>query len=384
MSWLFKRERRDLSGLGSLIPSRLPANATAVTRDSSLQSSVKWACLRLRADLISTTPLDVFRQTATGPMAQVATPPVLRAPDGVIDISEWLYSSQFDLDDIGNHFALITARDRAGLPSVLEPLPADDVVVRVRDGQVTYEVGGTPVDTANIWHERQHSTSGSVLGLSPTAYAASLMSANMSAQAFAASWFAGHGVPAAHLRNSAKTLNAPEATAAKAKFLDTVSTGGVFVTGSDWEYTPLGAKASEAAFLEMLKASAPDICRFYGVPGDMVDVESSTGNITYANVTQRNLQFLILNLGPAITRRERAFSNALTPRGQVVKFNTDAILRMDPAARITQMSAEIDKRLLTVTEGRELLNRSPLTPDEEAEFARLFPTRSTTGATQNV
>lgn len=373
MSFLFKR---DLGGLSSLLPSRLPANAKQVTRDSSLQSSVKWACLRLRADLISTTPLDVFRQTNAGPLASVATPPVLKSPDGDIDVTEWLYSSQVDLDDVGNTFGVIRGTDRAGLPSLIELLPVEDVTVRVRSGVVSYWINGEEVPKDQIWHERQFTTTGSPVGLSPTAYAALSMSANLSAAEFAASWFAGHGVPAAHLRNAEKTLNGPEARKIKQAFLQTVATGDVFVTGKDWEYNALGAKASEAAFLETLKATAPDICRFYGVPGDLVDVESSTGNVTYANVTQRNLQLLIVNLGPAFTRRERHLTRRATPRGQVVKFNTDAILRMDPAARIAQMGAEIDKRLMTVTEGRALLNRAPLTAEEEAEFARLFPSRS--------
>jgi hypothetical protein len=100
-------------------------------------------------------------------------------------------------------------------------------------------------------------------------------------------------------------------------------------------------------------------------------------------VTQRNLQLLILNLGPVFTRRERTFTSRLVPRGQVVKFNTDAFLRMDPAARAQMMDAAITNRRLTVSEARALDNRPPLTNDQEAEFARLFPTRSAT-TTQGV
>jgi phage portal protein BeeE len=49
-----------------------------------------------------------------------------------------------------------------------------------------------------------------------------------------------------------------------------------------------------------------DIARFFGCPGDLIDAAVSTGSITYANMTQRNLQFLIMHLGPAVYRRERA------------------------------------------------------------------------------
>jgi len=381
MSILFRQKRAvaDLDAFiaaYSTVGARLTsASAPTVNRETSLQSSVKWACQRLRADLVSTTPLDAFRPVG-GMQIEVAKPMVLSMPDGKIDICEWLYSSQFDLDDVGNTFALVKQRDRLGYPSMLEPLPASSVVVRTSNGVVSYEVDGEKIPAEMIWHERAWTTSGSPVGLSPTAYAVLSLQGYLSAQQFAADWFSGSAIPAAALKNTAKILTADQADAVKSRFKDSVATGDVFVTGSDWEYSMIGAKANESAFDAMMKLSAPDICRYYGVPGDMVDVESASGSITYANVTQRNLQFLVLNLGPAMVRRERAFSNGLVPRGQVVKFNTDAILRMDPSARGTLMDAAITSRRMTVTEARALDNRAPLTPEQEAEFARLFPSRT--------
>lgn len=380
MSILF-RQQRAFADLDAFIAAygtsaRLTsATAPTVTRETSLQSSVKWACQRLRADLISTTPLDAFRVAGTV-QVEVPKPPVLSMPDGRMDVTEWLYSSQFDLDDVGNTFALVKQRDRLDYPSVIEPLPAASVAVRVRDGVLSYTVDGQPVPASQMWHERQFTVSGSAVGLSPTAYAVLSLGGYLSAQQFAADWFSGSAIPAAALKNTAKVLTGDQADAVKARFKDSVATGDVFVTGSDWEYSVIGAKANESAFDAMMKLSAPDICRFFGVPGDMVDVESASGSITYANVTQRNLQLLILNLGPVFTRRERAFSNGLVPRGQVVKFNTDSILRMDPAARGALMDAAITARRMTVSEARALDNRPPLTPDQEAEFARLFPARA--------
>ncbi|MEZ5119670.1 MAG: phage portal protein [Candidatus Nanopelagicales bacterium] len=374
MSLLFKRELSAL--LDDARARRLPGLAVPPTRDESMAADVKWACLRLRGDLVSTTPLDVFRER-DGLLYEVPKPQVLVTPDGR-DITDWLYSSQTDLDDVGNDFGVITERDRAGFPSRIELVPAERITVRVVKGVVSYLMDGQEVPADQVWHERQFSTPGQVMGLSPTAYAAYMLSGYLSAVEFARDWFAGNAIPAAHLRNTAKVLNKPEARKVKADFIETITTGDVFVTGSDWEYSVLGAKASESAFIDMLKVSAPAQCRFYGVPGDVVDVESATGNITYANVTQRNLQLLTLNMGPAFVRRERAFTNALVPRGQVVKFATDAMLRMDPQARGESMGTAIESRRMTVTEARALDNRPPLTREQEAEFARLFPTRAQT------
>lgn len=383
MSLLFKRTG-SMDSLADLIPSRLSGRkgTERVSREDSLRSSVKWACQRLRADLVSTTPLDVFKQR-DDMLASVATPEVLKRPDGVLDITEWLYSSQFDLDDCGNAFGLISARDRMGYPARIELIDPADLVLRREKGVLRYFIAGEEIPAEAIWHERQFTVSGSPMGLSPTAYAAMALTTGLSAAQFAAAWFSGQGIPAAHLRNSAKVLNATEAQAVKDKFTTTIETGDVFVTGSDWEYSVIGANASESAFDQAMKVSAQDICRYYGVPGDMVDVESTSGSITYANVTQRNLQFTILNLGPVFTRRERTFTANLTPRGQVVKFNTDALLRMDPMGRAELQRTAIDMRRMTVTEARALENEPPLTPEQEAEFARLFPARAAqTGVSQ--
>lgn len=382
MSLLFKRE---LSGPSALIPPRVAGRrgTERVSREDSLRASVKWACQRLRADLVSTTPVDVFRKR-DDMLVNVSTPEVLRTPDGVLDVTEWLYSSQFDLDDCGNAFGLITARDKLGLPAHIELIDPAEVSIRKVSGEVSYVIAGKVVPTSEIWHERQFTVSGSPLGLSPTAYAAMPLTTGLSAAQFAAAWFSGQGIPAAHLRNTGKVLNAAESAKVKEKFQATVETGDVFVTGSDWEYSVIGAKASESAFERAMNVSAQDLCRYYGVPGDMVDVESASGSITYANVTQRNLQFLILNLGPVFTRRERTFSRLLTPRGQVVKFATDAVMRMDPMGRAELQKTAIEMRRMTVTEARGLENQPPLTPEQEAEFARLFPARSqqTTGVPQ--
>ena len=94
--------------------------------------------------------------------------------------------------------------------------------------------------------------------------------------------------------------------------------------------------------------------------------------ITYANITQRNLELLILSLGPSIIRRERALSNLLL-RPRYVKFNTDALLRMDPLARAQMMAALVGARLRASDELRELDNLPPFTAEQIAQMLLLDP-----------
>lgn len=376
--------RQRSADLGSLLPQRLGKKSASVTVTSSsaLKHSAVWASIRLRADLVSSMPIDVFRRLPGEAVdIEVQKPKVLITPsshgDGQpVDINEWMYSTQVDLDKLGNTFGLVTERDALGFPSQIELLPADQVTVVVKKGQIDhYRVGGTKYTTAEIWHERQFTSAGSHVGLSPIAYAASSIAGALSAQQFAMDWFSNGAVPGAILKNTGKKLDRAESAQAKALFLASVSIGEPFVTGSDWEYSMLQAKASESEFIKEMEFSISDLARFFGVPGDMIDAPVSGASVTYANVSQRNLQLLIMNLGPAVMRRERALTR-LTPDPRRVKLNTDAILRMDPQTRQDVFKVQIDSRTLAPSEARALDNRAPFTADQLQEFSTLFPSKA--------
>jgi len=120
--------------------------------------------------------------------------------------------------------------------------------------------------------------------------------------------------------------------------------------------------------IDSLRWGIGDAARFYGVPGDMIDAEVSSGSITYANVTQRNLQLLIMNIGPAITRREAALSTLLS-RPRFVKLNTGALLRMDLKSRYEAHKVGTGGRpFIAPSEARAFENLPPFTPDQLAEL----------------
>jgi HK97 family phage portal protein len=340
-----------------------------VNRDAALRHSAVWACLRLRADLLSTMPIDVFRRV-NGVQVELPKPLIITEPGGPNCRSiEWRYSTQVDLDSTGNTVGLILARDGAGKPVMIEPFDIDRVSFVGRGSKITkVRYGGEEYDYSQIWHEKQFTKAGCAVGLSPIAYAASSINSYLSAQEFATDWFGNSAVPGGILKNVTKTLNPTEATAAKESFKASVSAGDVWVAGNDWEYSMVAAKASESQFLETIDASISEICRFFGVPGDMIDAPTKGSSVTYANVTQRNLQLLIMNIGPAITRREDAWSYGLLPQPRYVKLNRGALLEMDIASRYAAHKTGIDSRFLAPSEAREHENLPPFTPEQLAEF----------------
>lgn len=337
-----------------------------------MRHSAVWACLRLRADLLSTMPIDVFRRVGAG-QVEVPKPPVLVNPGGErVGIEEWMYSTQVDLDRSGNTVGLITERDGGGRPRRIDLQMLDEVSVIVKKGLLEkYRIGGQLYDPAQVWHERQFTLSGCHVGLSPVAHAAWSIGQYLSALDFTLDWFGNGAVPSAHLRNKEKTLAPREAAEIKTRFKATTQAGDVFVTGSDWEYEMIQAKASETQWLEAQQSSVHDISRFFGCPSDLINAAVEGQSVTYANIAERNLQFLVLNLGPAVVRRERALTRLVAPP-RYVKLNSDALLRMDPKSRAEMFKIQVDSRTLAPSEARELDNRLPFTQSQIDEFEKLF------------
>lgn len=337
-----------------------------------LANDTAWACIGLRGDLISTLPIDTYRKTAWG-QGEVPKPPVLVEPGGSkVDIVEWMYSTQTDLDSVGNTCGKITETDGLGLPRRIDLVAREDVRIESHKGEVSYWFQGKKQDPDLVWHERQYTTSGVAVGLSPVAYAALALMQHSSAQDFAASWFGGGVMPASHLKYSADVVPTKESESIKSRFMLAIENGEPFVTGKDWEFKPIDAAAAQATFIESMQFTDVQVCRFFGVPGDLVDANTSGSSITYANITQRNLQFLIMKLGPAITRRERALSRLL-PAPRFVKLNSDALLRMDPETVSRMLGQQVRDRIRVPSEARELLNLAPFTGEQIDEFKTLFP-----------
>lgn len=365
-----------LTTADQLIPSRPRSGkgTVAVTNDSALRHSAVWACLRLRADLMSTFPVDVYRKVQ-GQQVEMPRPPVLVNPGGERwDYVDWMYASQFDLDRAGNTIGLITERNALGLPARidLQPIGLCSVTERRQTGELVYRVDGREYPADKIWHERQFPVPGLPVGLSPIAYAAWSISEYLSMQEFALAWFGNGAVPKARLKNTAKTIDPKQASAIKDRYNATVSNGDIFVHGSDWEFNFLQAEKVGAEWIEGKRYGLADVCRFLGCPADLIEAAiSAPGSITYQSALQRNLQLLVMNLGPAVVRREKNL-NKLLPSPRFVKLNTDALLRMDPETQAKVIDMRIGNRTLAPSEARALYNQPPLTPAQEDEFVRLF------------
>jgi HK97 family phage portal protein len=301
-----------------------------------------------------------------------------------VGIKEWLYMGQVELDRSGNNIGIIREVDAQGYPARVDLVCSSSCAIRGRYEEVTeYLIDGESYAPEYIWHERQYPLAGVPFGLSPIAYAAYTLGEYVSVQEFVTSWFGGGAVPRARLRNTEKKLKGTEAAVVKEAWRASIAMGEPFVHGNDWEYSLIQAEKASADWLEAKRYTDVDIARFLGCPADLIDAAVSGQSITYANITERNLQFLIMHLGPAISRREDALTRAI-PRPRFVKLNSEALLRMDPMTRAAYIKTQIDSRVLAPSEARAIDNRPPFTADQIAEFTELGLIKSAAPADQGM
>jgi len=338
-----------------------------------MRHSAVWASLRLRANLVSTFPADVYRDV-NGIQIEMPKPPIIVAPGGKRwHYPEWMYASQVDMDRAGNAIGIITEVNALGLPARidLQAISACTVIHRKNEDFLRYRIDGKEYLEDKVWHERQYVVAGLDVGLSPIAYAAWSIGEYLSIQDFALDWFGAGGVPKARLRNTQKKLDTKEAGIIKDRWKASISNGDLFVHGHDWEYDMMQAEAMGLEWIEARKAGASDIARFLDVPGDLIEAAVSGSAITYASITQRNLQLLIMHLGPAVTRRETNLSRLL-PKPRYLKLNTDALLRMDPETRAKVIGLRLQSKQIAPSEGRALENLPPFTEAQIAEIEKLY------------
>lgn len=385
MGFIFNRSAppRDermwgISQTSDLIPRRASGGRGMpyIDQDNARRISAVWAALRLRADLMSTIPVRAYR-TFQGMQVESNLPPWMADPEFI----EWRYSSQTELDSTGNAIGPILSRDGMGLPNRVKIAPTAQCSLLYRDGELThYRICGQVYAKADVWHEKQYTVPGLDVGLSPVAYSAFTLGQYKSVQDFATQWFLSGNGPRASLKNAEKTLSTKEAAIVKEAWRASQTMGEPFVHGSDWEYTLINAQSASNDWIESQRLSNVDIARFFGVPSDLLDAAISGQNVTYANMSQRNLQFMIMHLTPAIVRREAAFSQLL-PRPRYVELDADAaLLRMDPKTRAEVMKLLIEARLICPNEGRAMENRLPYTDDQIKEFELLGLNKTATGA----
>jgi HK97 family phage portal protein len=127
----------------------------------------------------------------------------------------------------------------------------------------------------------------------------------------------------------------------------------------------------EAQFVETMKMTTNQIAAVYGIPPEMIGGESGS-SMTYANVEQQQINFVMFTLRPWLVRLETAFS-ALLPDRQYVKFNSDALIRADLKTRWEVNQIRVNMGAANVDEIRAQEDEPPLPNGQGQKYGPVAP-----------
>jgi HK97 family phage portal protein len=110
----------------------------------------------------------------------------------------------------------------------------------------------------------------------------------------------------------------------------------------DITFHPISLSQADAEFVESRRLSVLDMCRAFHVAPWMLCADAG-GSLTYSTVQEQARGFAVFSLSPWLRLIEAALSadEDLFPDGGEAKFSLDALLRADPAARATFLTAAL-------------------------------------------
>jgi HK97 family phage portal protein len=333
-----------------------------VTPDRAMRLSAVWACVRLLADSVSTLPLHVYRDDERDPLP---TPRLLQRPSADHpELADWLWAVMASLLTRGNSWGMVS--DRAGvLPSQVDLLDPDRISVQEdRDAPPVIRLDGAEVDRGELWHCKAYPRAGSILGMSPIAYARETVGLGLAVQQFGGRWF-GDGATPQGVLTTEQQISQDIARDLSERWY--VAHGGrrkVAVLGNGAKFQQVSIAPEESQFIETQKLNAAQVAAIFGVPAGMLAGVELAGHEDYSSPEQRAVDFLTFALRPWLHRLERAVSTLL-PRTQRARFNAGGMVRATLRERYEAHRLGIEAGWLLPSEARALEDLPPVAGIDE-------------------
>lgn len=340
-----------------------------VTRETALQLSTAWACIRLNSEAVPIIPPLFYRKNDDGSRDQIneyETALLFHdSPNADQTPFEYLQGQSAWLAAQGNAYSLKHEGAR-GRVTALQPLCNDHVMpYRTVGGDLKYRVNDRgkieELPREKIFHVRGFGFGGD-LGLSPIRYGVQTLGSAMAAEESAAKIFA-NGLQASGVLSSDTTL-APEQRKdlqeIMEKFVGSDKAGKLMVLEAGLEFKQLSILPEDAQMLETRRFSVEEICRWFGVPPILVGHAAQGQTMWGTGVEQILLAWLVLGLNPLLKRIEQRINKDLIPQRDRMRvyaeFNREALLQMDSTTKANFLSTMVQNALMDRNEGRAKLN----------------------------
>jgi HK97 family phage portal protein len=370
---LFGRERRNVFPEPIIAPypggpTGMDGGGSPATGTTAFQVPAVWNCVSLIAGSVAMLPLQTFRQDTDGIPRRITDPPLIAKPGMGMTQSEWLHQVMVSLLYRGNAVGRYVARDGFGRPTQIKLMHPDSVTIATDHitGRITYKMGPQQVEvpTEDVFHVKGMCLPGASEGLSPISYAAATLGIDLNSRKFASDFFAAGGIPNGVIESD-QEITQDQAKTIKDRWRVATAAREVAVMGAGAKYAQISVKPEESQFLATQKDNLSQIARYFTLDPSMIGGPAGS-SMTYSNVEQKFLQYLIVTINPWLKRIEDAMFPLLS-QPSYVQFDTKALLRTDAETRAKIHNQAIAGRWKTPTEVRFDENLPPMTKAQKTE-----------------
>ncbi len=354
--------------------------------------SVAARCVGLRAELMASLPVHVFRRKADGGRERATDTPLYRLlheqPNPRTSGFEFFEAMVRSLDLFGN-FVCEIERGRAGEIEALWPVPWADVTVEELDSRrLRYRIanrrGGMKVLLQEeVLHVRGPSRDG-IIGLSPLQISRGSLGLAL-AQNESAAGMTENGLQPSGIISFEQKLSTEQRenfrTYIASFFAGSKNAGKVMILDNAASYSAASWTPEDAQFLESRKLSNEDVARAFGLPPTAVGI---LDHGTYSNVAEESAALVRNAIGPLCARIEQALSRCLIPPDQrstlYVEFDLGALLRGDVKSRFEAYRLAREAGIFSANDCRRRENETPVPGGDDYHMPANWVPLGTTAA----
>lgn len=341
------------------------------TVDSVLAYQAVYSCITLIANDIAKMPIRAMKRMVSGILKGsdlALLDNLFKTPNSYqnrIQFIQWWAACKL----IWGNAYILKVKDPRGRIIELHVLDPNKVTVMVSpSGMVFYQLGedmlsgvdrtDVTVPASEIIHDRMNCLYHPLVGISPL-YASGLAASHgLEIQSDSKQFFENGSRPGG-------VLSAPgsisDDTARRLKeYWDSNFTGAkagkVAVVGDGLKYEQIRMNATDAQMIEQLKWSAEVVCSAFHVPPYKIGVGPSPSDVEAANQEYYSNCLQIL-----IEQMELCIDEGIEiPNGYKSEFNIDALIRMDSAKKIRNLTESVKGSLFSVDEARHDVGKEPV------------------------
>lgn len=317
--------------------------------------------LGILTSLILQMPLHAYRDTGdpttTGERIE-PDPPILRnpAPGGNRVLGDWIGEYVHDAVLFGNYVGVLGAPSRTGWPDTLYPVPYEQWRVTDNPTQpVLYWVGvpEAPYLPGEVFHVRRNTRTGQLVGAGLVNAPPDVLVEAIQLGRWTGAYYASGAVPPAQVSHPDPDLTQAQADDLKTKWNAAVRRREVVVTPAGTDVHVLTSDAEGAQLSQTRRVISQELAMLLGIPAALLGLDSPS--LTYRNITDVFTQFVTTTVMGYLAPVEQQLSAQCLPRGFVARFDTNAVLRPDLAARVHVAVEGVAGGILTADEARRLV-----------------------------